>query len=277
MNGGLCGGIAHSVVTQHYQNRILSMQEIQLRLNQLAKQYPELISELMQLVLPIDLLLAQHRQQSYKIKQIINLMVFITAVFAALGIGFNTATQTSIPLCSTSYLVAVHWLMPKFHPDIYNTRSLSFLSKIFYTNSFSIAYMFKITYLIVMNNELNDVNGEPRIINNDTVPWISIPLLNLFLGLLGSITVHKLFNGGYIPYVPRPSDVNQLEKLCQTLVEGNLKLTHSQNNGEVPKALFSYYFLNFMQINLSINKDQLEGKESNPDISRRNSGLFKIL
>ncbi len=260
MNGGLCGGIAHSVVTQQYHNRILSMQEIQLQLNQLAKQYPQWLLEFKQVMLPTDLLLVQHRKKSYKIKQVISLMAFFTAVFGALGIGFNTATQTSIPLCSISYLVAVHWLMPKFHPNVYSTKLLSFLSRIFYTNSFSIAYMFKITYLIVMDNEFDEVSSEPRS-NSSAVDWISIPLLNLFLGLLGSITVHKLFNGGYIPYVPRQSDVNSLEKLCQTVADGNLKLTYPPKNREMPKELLSYYFLNFMQINLSIDRDQLEEKE----------------
>ena len=124
------------------------------------------------------------------------------------------------------------------------------------------AYLFKIAYLIEMNNELNEVDGKPpSSINNDAAYWISVPLMNLFLGLLGSITANKLFNGGYIPYVPGQSDMNQMESLYQTVVERNFKLTNSQNTGSA-KVLFSYYFLNFMQANLSIEEDQISEKKS---------------
>ena len=129
MNGGLCGGIAHFVVTQQYRNRITAMQNTQLRLNEMTKKCSQLIYELTQCILSIDPLLQQHQQQSYKIKRIISLIAFFTA-FAA--IAFKSVASIAIPLDVIGYLLSVHWLMPKFQPGIYNTKPLSFLSRVLY-------------------------------------------------------------------------------------------------------------------------------------------------
>ena len=250
---GLCGGVAHTIINDHYFQQLNLMQQHCQTINDFLMTSPGFLMLLHQQPLPEDALLQQKQKKHTKIK-ILNKLV--TSIYILLAITNMIITKNSkiAPSIIVFYLInsqlALYYLLPYFIPSIYRLQPLSKLARFFYLNSFSLAFLTKIFFILFRSvflplwykqdysYRVTQQNGHSTTLYIWTLAFFPL-IFNIKAG-------HKGFIGGYLPYVPRTSQIDQLkilddaEKLKNHITAGNQTIR------------LSYHLLKFMRANCQI-------------------------
>ena len=247
---GLCGGVAHSVINHRYTQQLAVMQRYRQEIDALIQMSPEFFMAVHRLAMPMDILLHIERKKHTKMKIFINL--FLTIAILIYGfLEINSTTSGKILLsflvfCIINSMLSFNYWIPRHMPSIYHLQPLSNRLRFFYLNSFSLSFLTKVYILIYYSiwrpfwykHDFSDPQNQSF---NSANSYGLIALL--FVNIFTVKVAHKRFFGGYIPYVPRIQQINQLkvlqnpEKLKDHLTAGNQTIR------------LSYHLFKFMQEN----------------------------
>ena len=246
---GLCGGVAHTIINNHYSQKLALMQQYCQTINAFLKTSPGFLMALHQQSLPEDALLKQEQKKRTKIKILSNSVVILYILDTIIEM---TTTKTKIvPAIIAFYfinsLLAYSYLLPYFAPSIYRLQSLSKLARFFYINSFSMGFLTKIFFILFRSVYFplwykQDYSYKVTQQNGHSAT-LYIWILAFFPIILSLKVGYKGVFGGYLPYVPRASQIDQLKVLDDAeKLRGHITAGHQT-------IRLSYHLLKFIREN----------------------------
>ena len=246
---GLCGGVAHSIISHRYYQQLARMEKSHREIEQLIKVFPQFFTVTRHLMLPADPLLQQEKTKHAKIKAIVNLFLIAYVLNDIFGVIASEETLKIEDTFSMFYIfnifLSLNYLFPRFMPSVYRLQPLSNRLRFFYLDSFTLSFLTKVMVLLSYSALRTIWSHHGSFLDSKSLNSAQFYVSALFFlpDLFAIKAGFKRFFGGFIPYVPRSKQIDQLkvlqapEKLKDHITAGNQTIR------------LSYHLFKFMQEN----------------------------
>ena len=259
MGGGLSGGIGSYIINARYHNRITTMKLRLEAIRQLIIEQPALFRQLIDLPLPPDQLLMNKRKQHRGSRWVANLTGLIGVVLALRKVSWQYSTVISGSFTLIGTILAYNWLMPRWSPSNYSTYKLPYHLRLFYLDSFTPIFIFKIGVFLFLKVLLDPSNKYTDFNHPTPVAVFVSNIVSIGTPFVVSKTLYKKVFGKFSPYCPSLQAIEKLAIL--TKPELLTQQTQPAEDSRVPSLKLSYHLLKFMQENQQqLFEDEVKSK-----------------